>query len=153
MPRISDIEMLEKAEQPSVAIRTTTSADKLHALIGESYGKLAAYLNSQGRLMADVPYVAYHTMDMQNLDVEMGFPLASPLPGDGDIQPSQIPAGKYVFCMFQGSYADVEPVYADMATWINDHKLAPAGPAYEAYYNGPDIAPDLELTMILMPVR
>lgn len=76
MPRISNIEMLQKMVQPTLFIRTIAKVQDLPVLIGQSYGKMAAYLQEVGELLADVPYVAYHNMDMQNLDVEIGFPVA-----------------------------------------------------------------------------
>ena len=81
MPRISNIEILQKMEQPTVLIRTIGKVQELPVLIGQSYGKMAASLQELGELLADEPSVAYHNMDMQNLDVEFGFPVARPLPG------------------------------------------------------------------------
>lgn len=152
MPRISDIAVLQKNEQPTLHIRTRTKVGNLPMLIGESYGKLAAYLAKQGACLSDVPYVAYHNMDMQDLDVEIGFPLAAPLPGKDDLLPGSIPAGKMVFCMYRGAYHAMEPVYNEMAQWIlaNNHK--PVGTAYEYYYNGPKFPEEEFLTMIVMPL-
>ncbi|MEL7657381.1 MAG: hypothetical protein AAGU75_15920 [Bacillota bacterium] len=73
----------EKAEQPTISIRTNTKVENLPMLIGESYGKMAAYLKELEEFLSDVPYVAYHNVDIQNLDVEIGFPVSKPLPGIG----------------------------------------------------------------------
>ena len=75
---------------------------------------------------------------MQNLDVEIGFPVASPLPGKGEIQAGLIPEGKIVFCMYLGGYGEIGPVYEEMAKWITDKGLIPEGTAYEYYYNDPE---------------
>ena len=74
MPRVSNFEILQKREQPTLFIRTKTKVENLPGLIGESYGKMAAYLEEIGEYMSEVPYVAYYNMDMQNLDVDIGFP-------------------------------------------------------------------------------
>ena len=74
MPRISNFEILQKREQPALFIRTKTKVENLPALIGESYGKMEAYLKEIGEYLSEAPYVAYFNMDMQNLDVEIGFP-------------------------------------------------------------------------------
>jgi len=39
-------------------------------------------------------------MDMENLDVEMGFTVGRPLPGKGEIQAGEVPAGKQVSYLF-----------------------------------------------------
>lgn len=153
MPRVSDIEILQKAEQPTLAIRTRTNVENLPALIGGSYGKMAAYLKEIGEFLSDVPYVAYHNMDMQDLDVEIGFPVSKPLPGKGDIQPGFIPAGKVVFCMYRGAYREMEGVYGEMVKWIEDNAYKPAGTVYEHYFNGPEYPESEMLTMIVMALE
>ncbi len=153
MPRITNIEILQKMEQPTVFIRTITKVQDLPILIGQSYGKMATYLQEVGELLADVPYVAYHNMDMQNLDVEFGFPVARPLPGKGDIQSGSIPTRKVIFCMYRGPNSEMAPVYDEMAKYIAGHHLEPFGTTYEHYYNGLEFLVSDLLTMIVMPVK
>ncbi len=145
MPRVSEIEVLRRREQPTISIRTRTKVEDLPGLIGESYCKMGAYLKELGELPSDIPYVAYHNMDMQNLDVEIGFPVPKALPARGDIRPGFIPEGNVVFCMYRGAYRE-------MADWIVKNGLKPAGTAYEYYYNGPGYPKSELLTMIVMPV-
>ena len=153
MPRVTKIETLYKNEQPTISVRTRTSVDKLPILIGETYAKLEAYLKEVGGHMSDIPFVAYHNMDMQNLDVEIGFPVSEKLASKEDIQSATIPAGKVIFCIFRGAYNEIESTYAEMAKWIEDNGLTPTGTAYEYYYNSPNDFPmDEMLTMIVMPI-
>ena len=152
MPRISNIEMLQRNEQPTVSIRTRTQVTKLPMLIGESYSKMSAYLNETGQILADVPFVAYHNLDMNDLDVEIGFPLSNSLPGKDDIKAGCIPAGKFVFCMYRGSYGESEPTYNEIAQWIEEHGLKTTGISYEHYYNGPEFPESEALTMIAIPI-
>lgn len=153
MPRISNIEILKKAEQPTLYIRTKTKVENLPSLIGESFGKMAAYLDETGELLSDVPYVAYHNMDMQNLDVEIGMPVAEPLQGKEDIRSGFIPAGKVIFCMYRGAYGEMGEVYGEMAEWIGDNNYVPVGTTYEYYYNGQEYPESELLTMIVMSVK
>ncbi|MDR1701982.1 MAG: GyrI-like domain-containing protein [Sporomusaceae bacterium] len=153
MPRISSFEILEKEAQPAISIRTRSQAAKLPQVIGEGYGKLAAYLKESGKFLADAPYVAYHNMDMQDLDVEMAFPLAAPLPGTGDIQATSTPKGKLVICMYRGPYHKIEPTYHEMIQWITGNALQPVGSSYEYYWNSPTNVPEDDLlTLLAMPV-
>ena len=71
MPRVSKIEILRKREQPTLSIRTRADARDLPMLIGERYCRIAEHLKELGEMLSDVPYVAYHNMDMQDLDVEI----------------------------------------------------------------------------------
>lgn len=152
MPRVSNIEILYKNEQPTLSIRTRTKVENLPMLIGESYGKMASYLKELGEFLSDVPYVAYHNMDMQDLDVEIGFSVSKTLPGQGDVNAGFIPAGKAIFCMHRGPYSEVEPTYVEMAKWIEDNGYTPVGTAYEHYYNGPEFPESETLTRIVMPI-
>ena len=152
MPRVSNFEILQKREQPTLFIRTKTKIENLPGLIGESYGKMEAYLKEIGEYLSEVPYVAYYNMDMQNLEVEIGFPVDKPLSGKEDIQAGFIPAGKVVFCMYRGAYSEVEATYSEMAEWIDDNNYKSAGTAYEYYYNGPGFPESEMLTMIVMPL-
>lgn len=153
MPKMSRIQTLKQREQPTLTIRMTTKIEELPRVIGESFGKIAAYLNELGELMSDVPFVAYHNMDMQNLDVEIGFPVAQPLPGKDEVKPSFIPEGKIIFCMYRGAYAEMEPVYIEMSQWFETNKCQPSGVAYEHYYNDPEFPESEWLTKIVMPIK
>ena len=149
-----NIELYEQAAQPVLAIRARTTLDGLPLLIGGSYREIAEYLAELGEQPAHAPYTAYYNLDMQDLDVEMGFPVAKPLPGKGAIMAGEIPAGRYVSCMYKGPYAQMEPVYNEMNKWMQKNNLEPVGIAYEYYYNGPQDVPENELlTRISMPVK
>ena len=153
MPRVSSIEISYKNEQPTLSIRTRTRVEGLPMLIGESYGKMAAYLKELGEFLSDVPYVAYHNMDMQDLDVEIGFPMPRALPGRDDMKAGSIPAGKFAFCIYRGPYAEIEPAYNEMIKWIGDNGYTPTDTSYEYYYNGPEFPESEMLTRIVMPVK
>ena len=153
MPRISNIELLNCPDQPALTIRTRTSVDKLSVMIGFGYDRLAAYLGTLGEHMSNMPFVAYHNMDMADLNVEIGFPVPSPLAGNGDIHYAPVPGGLRAFCMYLGPYSEMAPVYNEMAVWIIKNGFTAVGTSYEYYFNGPDCPEDQLLTQIVMPVR
>lgn len=153
MPRITDFVFVTQKEQIVFSVRTITKAEDLPAVIGQSYRKIAAYLKEMGVFMTDVPFTAYHNTDMQNLDVEIGFPVSGALPPRDDMRSGIIPEGKAVFCMYRGPYSEMAPVYAEMGAWIEAHGARPVGTAYEYYFNGPAFPESEYLTKILMPVR
>lgn len=152
MSRISNIEFLEKQEQPTLTIRTRTSAEGLPALIGDCLSKICSYMAELGASASDLPFVAYHNMDMADLDVEVGLPVPRRLQGRDAILAGVIPGGYRILCMHLGPYSGLEGVYAEMAAWIPEHGFIPSGTAYEYYYNGPDFPPEQYLTRIELPV-
>lgn len=147
------IELSEEKVQPVITIRTTTKLELLPQVIGESYMKIMAYLEELGEKPAFAPFTAYHNLDMQNLDVEMGFPVARLLPEKGDIKARELPPGKVVSSMYKGPYSGMEQPYNQMAEWIEANGYTPTGISYEYYFNSPQEVPESELlTKIVMPV-
>lgn len=148
------IELSEEKAQPVLTIRTTTRLELLPQVIGESYAKIMTYLAELGEQAVFAPFTAYHNLDMQNLDVEMGFPVAKMLPESGDIRARELPAGKAVACMYKGPYSGMEQPYKEMAKWIEDNGYTASGIAYEYYFNSPlEVSESELLTKIVMPVR
>ncbi len=153
MPRVSNIEVLKQTEQHTLIVKAVTKIEDLAMLIGQSYGKIFEYLKEMNELMTDVPFVSYHNFDMQNLQVEIGFPVSTELPGRDDVVPGKIPEGKAAFCMYRGSYNDMGEVYNEMSAWIDNNGYIVDGVVYEYYFNGPEFPESEYLTKIVMPLR
>jgi effector-binding domain-containing protein len=149
-----EIELKEKPSQLVLYIRTRTSLDKLPQLIGGSYMKIANYLCSLGEQPMGVPYTAYYNLDMQNLDVEMGFPVTKALPETEEIKTREIETQQVVSTMHQGPYAKMEPTYIELFKWIEENGYHPTGVCYEYYHNSPEEVPESELlTEIVLPIK
>ena len=107
-----------------------------------------------GEQFAGEPFVVYHNLDMQNLDVELGFPVLKELPGKDDIQPGKILAGKYGVCHYTGPYEKMVPAYDALNNLIKENGFETTGIAYEYYLNGPqDAAPEDLKTRIEFPLK
>lgn len=146
--------LTEQRPQPVLSIRTKTSVEKLPQVIREAYQEIMKYLNELEELPAEAPFCAYYNLDMENLDVEMGFPVSKKLPGQNAIQCKEIPGGKRVSYMYRGPYKEMEKPYKEITRWINEKGLTPSGVSYEYYYNAPDEVLESELlTKIVFPVE
>ncbi len=92
-------------------------------------------------------------MDMQDLDIAVGVPLAAAIEGAGQIQAGVIPAGRVVSTMHKGAYTDLGDAYQALTEYVQAHHLQPVGLAYEYYHNAPDeVAPEELLTEIVFPL-
>lgn len=148
------IELTDQPSQHVLSIRTRTSVENLPEEIGKAYNSIMQYLKEIESEPSDVPFVAYYNLDMENLDVEMGFPVSKPMAGKGNIESSEIPAGKQISCMFKGPYKDMEAPYNEMMQWIKENEYTATGVAYEFYYNSPMDVPENELlTKIVFPLK
>ena len=146
-------ELIERSDQPTLSIRTRTAVQNLPQVLGDAYAKIMQYMGELGETPGGAPFVAYYNMDMQDLDMEIGFPVLSVLTGKGDVQAGQIPAGKAATCLHTGPYPEIASAYNDLSSWITAQGLHPTGVAYEFYLNDPEHTPPAELqTLILFPL-
>src|SRR5690554_1619214 len=90
--------IVKQSLQPVLSIRTRTAVNKLPKVLDEAYGSIMQYLEEIGEYPSGAPFVAYYNSDMQDLDVEIGFPVWEVLPGKNEIKPSEIPEGKHAVC-------------------------------------------------------
>ncbi|HEY3272261.1 MAG TPA: GyrI-like domain-containing protein [Methanocella sp.] len=147
-------EIKEMPAQPALAIRTKTRLQNLPQTIGECFGRVIGYLGQIGEQPASAPYVGYYNMDMNNLDVEIGFPVAKALPGNGEIRASQLPGGKMGTCLYTGPYTEMPVAYEALTKLLGEKGLEPAGIVYEVYYNSPaEVRPEELQTLILFPLK
>jgi effector-binding domain-containing protein len=139
--------------QPTLTIRRTTSVDALPQAMGEAYGAIMGYLAQLGATPAGPPFTAYHNMDMEALDVEIGFAVSRVLAGEGQIGPGETPGGKVATCLHVGPYHEVGKAYEALTAWMAENGYAPTGMAYEFYLNDPGEVPEDELeTQVVFPV-
>ncbi len=150
---VQKCELVEIPATPTLSIRLITRAEDLPPLIGQSYGTIMQYMNTLGEAMAGEPFVIYHNLDMQNLDVELGIPVSRSLPPQGDIQPSSLPAGPAAHTVYTGPYETMEPAYGELSKFISDIGREPTGIAIEYYLTGPETPPDKHRTRIVFPLK
>jgi len=99
------IELQEQPAQPVLSVRARAAVGDLPQVLGNAYGAIMLYLGELGIHPSGAPFVAYYNMDMQNLDIEIGFPVSDILPEKNDIKTGEIPAGKQVSCIHKGPYS------------------------------------------------
>ena len=143
-------EIKEQAVQPTLTIRATTPVQGLSELLGRAYGAVAQHLGEMGEQPVGPPFVAYYNMDMQNLDVEVGFASAKKLPGKGEIQASEIPGGKFASVLYTGPYDQCGPAYEALTRFVKDTGHEATGVAYEFYLNDPQHTPPPQLQTLIM---
>lgn len=140
-----NFELTEQKEQPVLSIRTRTAVGNLPQEIGKAFGAVLQYLGEIGENAAGPAFAAYYNMDMENLDVELGFPVSKAIAGKGIVQAGTIPAGKQASFMYKGPYSQMEPAYNAMNAWLGENRHEPTGVVYEFYYNSPMEVPESEL--------
>jgi len=147
-------ELVNQPAQPTLSIRTTTSIKELPQELGRAYGAIGQYMAEIGEQPSGAPYAAYFTFDIESMDIEIGFPVANSLPGKGEIQSGEIPAGKIAQCLYTGPYNKIEPAYNALTAYVEQQGYEATGVAYEFYLNDPgEVAPEELLTQIVFRLK
>ncbi len=146
-------EIQDQPERPTLSVRTRAAVQDLPQIFGQTYGALMQYMNEMGAQPAGMPFAAYYNMDMQNLDIEIGFPVTSPLPDRGEIKSSALPAGKYAATIHTGPYDTVGPAYEALTEFVKESGYEPTGIAYEFYFSGPETPPEQIQTQIVFSLK
>ena len=146
-------ELVTREMAHSVIIRTRCSVEQLPKLLGTAYQRIGAHLASKQVAPGGPPYVGYHNEDMQDLDLEIGFPVLEAVESQGEFEAGMIPGGQYATTLHIGSYAGIESSYKRLTDWIESQSLQPTGSCYEIYLSDPaDTAEDALQTLILFPL-
>lgn len=138
-------QIVETEKQPVLSVQKTTSVSNLPNVIGEVYGAIVKYIVECGNEPLGPAFIAYYNMDMENLNVEIGFPVAKEMEGQGEIEFRYIPAGKKAIGFHKGAYQELETIYEKLAQWISKKGYEPTGVVYEYYFNSPQEIPASEL--------
>lgn len=149
---IGEPELVDRSEQPYVAIRTQVRMQELGTVIPRLVGEVLAWLAQQNVAPAGAPFIRYLVIDMDGLlDVEIAAPVASPLAGDGRVCAGVLPAGRYASLV----YIDIGlgiPANRALLQWGAREGLAweawrtekgeAFGARVEIFLTGPDDDPD-----------
>lgn len=144
----------QRSEQPYVSIpikATLREWGQVNALVEETLG----WLGRNGTPPAGAPFFRHRvigSMD-EKFELEVGFPLAEPVPGDGRVVAGAKPAGTYVVLMHDGHPDGISNSHLELIRWaegagITLAKSDNAGTTvweamFESYLTNPDDEPDL----------
>jgi effector-binding domain-containing protein len=146
-------ELKETTSQPVLSVRTRTSIQELPNVMAQVYPAISQYLEEQGEQPAGAPFAAYYNMDVQDLDVEIGIPVAEALAPTADFQASVIPGGRAATCIHVGPYSAISQAYEALEKWVQENGYQTSGTAYEMYIDDPGMVPEEELrTLVLFPL-
>lgn len=145
--------MVERAEQPYVAITQRVTMDRMEE-VADNLATVFGWLAGRGIAPAGAPFFKYNVIDMERgLEVEGGVPVARPVEGHGEITAGLLPAGRYATVRHVGHPDELEGVTGELLAWAADHGLdwdmadGPDGERWacrlEVYETNPDDEPDM----------
>ncbi len=145
--------LVKLSEKMVVSIRTRAPVKDLPDVIGKCYGDIMKHLSSNGKYPSGVPFIGYFNMDMNDLDVEIGFPVEENVAETEAIKMSKIPEGSYAEHIHIGPYPTLKDGYDLLMKWMAESNYQATGICYEYYLNDPnEVKPEQLQTRILFQI-
>ena len=150
-----DIEVRELQPQSVVAVRVSVPVEAIPTIMGEVFGELYAYVGRAGLTPAGMPYARYHSFGTEEMDMEVGSPVAGPAEGQGRIVSGELPGGPAAVTWHIGPYDTIVAAYDAITAWMQEHGREPAGAPWEAYWSDPATVTDPAeyRTEVFWPIR
>lgn len=95
--------LVERDEQPYVAIKVLVTMDELSTVVPPLNQVVFEWLAEHGGTQAGAPFWKYNLIDMERqLEVEAGVTVERPMPGDDRVTSGVLPAGTYASLVHTG---------------------------------------------------
>jgi AraC family transcriptional regulator len=141
--------------QHALIIRSRVARDEIAATIGQSLGRIVPHALGAGGALAGQPFARYPEFGAGLITIEVGMPLAAPVPGSGDIEAFTLPAGPTAVAVHGGPYDKLPETFVAFEKWIAAQGHSCGGAPWEVYVTDPADHPDAAdwRTEIYWPVR
>src|SRR5262245_25087040 len=152
--KITQPKLEDRKEMPYMGSRTQVPlAETGSGLIPRLHGEVMAWLERHGVASAGAPFMRFHVINMPGkMDIELGWPVASALPGHGRVSAGVLPAGRYASLIYTG-IANGIPANKALLDWGAEQGLVwdtyasdqgdGFGARYESYLTDPADEPDM----------
>lgn len=115
--------IVERAEQPYVAIRAAVTMDTL-AQFAQRHGEVFGWLAARNVEPVDAPFLKYDLLDMEReLVVEVGVPVEEAHSGEQEIIGGVLPGGQYASVTHIGHPDELMEVTRDLLVWADEQGL------------------------------
>jgi len=149
---MSGIELITTKAQKAIAIREKVKVNEVPQVMQWMYEELVPLLGSKVQCIGP-PFAFYHSWSEDEVDMEVGFPVAGEGVSEGRIRPFELPATKTAMALHIGPYDKLVDTYNAMMAWIKDNGHRPADHMWEEYLNSPhDAPPEKLMTRLYWPI-
>lgn len=148
------VELIELNEFTFASVRMKVAFNEISLMMGEMYGQIGAFLESNDIEMAGMPYAIYHLMDGQEIDLECGIPITKIVEGNETIKTGVYTTKLCATVDYFGDYYQLELGHNAVQEWMGRHGFNLVGAPMEIYVSDPGLEPNPEnwLTQIYYPI-
>jgi hypothetical protein len=137
------IETQTLEEQPTAAMFATLTVDEIGGWLAKAFPTVGGYLARFGVGPVGMPYACYRQVGGDGaFEVEAGFAATTPVPGEGEVEPSELPGGTAAVTVHRGSYDTMGPAYEAITSWLAENGYVATASPWEVYLTDPDECPD-----------
>jgi effector-binding domain-containing protein len=147
-----DVKLEDGTAQPTACARETVPDGDVGRVFPRLLGEVWAYLQSTGIEPAGPPYD--RSTWQPGMRLEVGFPVAQPIDGDGRVVPGELPGGPRAVTVHTGPYDQLRGAFQAVTEWMQERGLKASGPGWEMYLTDPSQVTDpAQLqTLVAIPV-
>jgi effector-binding domain-containing protein len=141
-------------EQPTAVVRERVAMSALPGFFGRAYSTVMRVLEHQGVRPTGMPFALYHGAPTDSVEVEAGFPLATPIRSDGAVEASILPACRAAQAEHVGPYDTLPTTYDAVRARIEQEGREPSDDMWEFYLSDPEREPDPQTwrTLVVWPM-
>jgi effector-binding domain-containing protein len=149
MTTVGEPKIDQRGEQLYMGIRAQTPMSQLSKTVTKLFKELNTWTRKNNLTPAGPPFLRYYVIDMAGeMDIEVGIPVAEPLPEDERVHVGRLPPGRFASLVYSGSgytgnKALVEWARANGIQWDrwDDSKGDAFRCRYETYLTDPKLEP------------
>lgn len=144
------LEQLSRRDTAQVHFRA--SEQELPGKFGQVFGEVGSYLGRNG-IPFEGPAFASFVRDGDQFEVNAGFLVPGPIPGDGHVVAGELPACEALVTLHIGPYDSAVEAYDDLHAWAREHGRELAEPMWEYYMSDPATPPAEVRTEVFWPLK
>jgi hypothetical protein len=120
---MNSFHIVERREQPTAGVRDRVPMADLSGFFSRAFGETMAAISAQGAHASGPPFGKYYGRPDAFVDVEAGFPVATPIEPAGDVVPGFLPGGRVVEAVHVGPFDTMGETYAQLERDMQTRRL------------------------------
>lgn len=150
----SKIELRVLRSHHTATIREDVGLPDLPEAMGRIFQAVNEALDKQNVARDGAPFARYHSYG-DTVDLEAGVMVVAPIVPDGNVTPSELPAGPAAIAVHAGPYESLGATYDAIELWLTATGHEASGGPWELYITDPSAEPDPTkwLTEVIFPLE